>query len=39
MTMFLVMRATAELQALRGLGKRYTIITASRLFSSAASDG
>lgn len=35
MTMFLAMRATAELQALRGLGKRYILITAPRSFFSA----
>lgn len=39
MTMFLAMRATAELQALRGLGKRYILITAPRSFSFAPSDG
>jgi hypothetical protein len=38
MTMFLAMRATAELQALRGLGERYTLITTPRSFFSAASD-
>jgi hypothetical protein len=35
MTMFLAMRATAELQALRGLGKRYILITAPRSLFSA----
>jgi hypothetical protein len=30
MTMFLAMRATAELQALRGLGRRYVVISALR---------
>jgi hypothetical protein len=39
MTMFLAMRATAELQALRGLGKRYILITAPRSFFSAPSEG
>lgn len=39
MTMFLAMRATAELQALRGLGKRYILITAPGPFSSAPRDG
>jgi hypothetical protein len=39
MTMFLAMRATAELQALRGLGKRYIIMTPPRSFFSAASEG
>ncbi len=33
MTMFLAMRATAELQALRGLGRRYLLIGASRFFT------
>jgi hypothetical protein len=28
--MFLAMRATAELQALRGLGRRYVVISALR---------
>ena len=39
MTMFLAMRATAELQALRGLGKRYIVMTPPRSFFSAASEG
>ena len=39
MTMFLAMRATAELQALRGLGKRYTVITAPRPFSPLLGGG
>ena len=39
MTMFLAMRATAELQALRGLGKRYVLMTPPRSFFSAPSDG
>ncbi|MGH7403885.1 MAG: hypothetical protein ACREKQ_15755 [Candidatus Rokuibacteriota bacterium] len=39
MTMFLAMRATAELQALRGLGRRYILITAPRSFFSAPSEG
>jgi hypothetical protein len=39
MTMFLAMRATAELQALRGLGKRYILMTPPRSFFSASSDG
>jgi hypothetical protein len=38
MTMFLAMRATAGLQALRGLGKRYILITAPRSFFSAPSE-
>lgn len=39
MTMFLSMRATAELQALRGLGKRYIIMTLPRSLFSAPSEG
>jgi hypothetical protein len=39
MTMFLAMRATAELQALRGLGKRYILMTPPRSFFSAPSEG
>jgi|RhiMetdeSRZDD1v2_1073273.scaffolds.fasta_scaffold124805_3 hypothetical protein len=39
MTMFLAMRATAELQALRGLGKRYIVMTPPRSFFSAAGEG
>lgn len=39
MTMFLAMRATAELQALRGLGKRYTVIAAPRQFSPLLGGG
>ena len=39
MTMFLAMRATAGLQTLRGLGKRYILITAPRSFFSAPSEG
>lgn len=39
MTMFLAMRATSELLALRGLGKRYIIITAPRSFFSALGEG
>ena len=39
MTMFLAMRATAELQALRGLDKRYILMTPPRSFFSASSDG
>ncbi len=39
MTMFLAMRATAELQALRGFGKRFILITAPRSFFSAPSEG
>jgi hypothetical protein len=38
MTMFLAMRATAELQALRGLGKRYVLITPPRSFFTAPSE-
>lgn len=36
MTMFLAMRATAELQALRGLGRRYVLINPLRLLFSAS---
>ncbi len=39
MTMFLAMRATAELRALRGLGKRYILISASRSFSAHPDKG
>jgi hypothetical protein len=39
MTMFLAMRATAELQALRGLGKRYIVMTPPRSFFSAPNEG
>ena len=39
MTMFLAMRATAELRALRGLGKRYILMTPPRSFFSVSSDG
>ena len=39
MTMFLAMRATAELQALRGLGKRYSLISAPRPFSAFPNEG
>jgi hypothetical protein len=39
MTMFLAIRATAELQALRGLGRRYIVITAPRSFFSSSSEG
>ena len=38
MTMFLAMRATAELQALRGLGKKYVLITAPDPISSLSLD-
>ncbi len=38
MMMFLAMRATAELQALRGLGKRYILITAPCSFSARAGE-
>ena len=38
MTMFLAMRATAGLQTLRGLGKRYILITAPRSFVSTPSE-
>jgi hypothetical protein len=38
MTMFLAMRATAELQALRGLGKRHSVMTPPRSFLSAPSE-
>jgi hypothetical protein len=38
MTMFLAMRATAELQALRGLGKRHIVMTPPRSFLSAPSE-
>lgn len=39
MTMFLAMRATAELQALRGLGRRYLLIGGSRFFSGVGQEG
>ena len=39
MTMFLAMRATAELQALRGLGRRYLVIGAPRFFSGVGQEG
>jgi hypothetical protein len=39
MTMFLAMRATAELQALRGMGRRYIVMTPPRSFFSASSEG
>ncbi len=39
MTMFLAMRATAELQALRGLGKRYILISARRSCSALPEEG
>ena len=39
MTMFLAMRATAELRGLRGLGKRYILISASRSFSAHPDKG
>ena len=39
MTMFLAVRATAELQALRGLGKRHIVITAPHSFFSAPGGG
>lgn len=39
MTMFLAMRATAELQALNGLAKRYILITAPGPFFPAPSEG
>jgi hypothetical protein len=39
MTMFLAMRATAELQALRGLGKRYIVITVPRSLFYAPGEG
>lgn len=38
MTMFLAMRATAELQALRGLGRRYILLTPPRSFFSSPSE-
>lgn len=38
MTMFLAMRATAELQALRGLGRRFILITPPRSFFTASGD-
>ncbi len=39
MTMYLAMRATAELQALRGLGKRYIVISAPRSCSALPEEG
>jgi hypothetical protein len=39
MTMLLAMRATAELQALRGLGRPYVLINPSRLFFSVSDRG
>ncbi|HSE44983.1 MAG TPA: hypothetical protein VLA89_06610 [Gemmatimonadales bacterium] len=39
MMMFLAMRATAELHALRGLGRRYVVIGAPRFFNGVAEDG
>jgi hypothetical protein len=39
MTMLLAMRATAELQALRGFGKRYILMTPPRSFFSTSSGG
>jgi len=39
MTMFLAMRATAELQALRGLGRRYIVMSPPRSFFSAPTEG
>jgi hypothetical protein len=39
MTMFLAMRATAELQALRGLAKRYLLISAPRSFLAYTAEG
>lgn len=39
MTMFLAMRATAELQALRCLGRRYVVIGAPRFFNGVAEGG
>jgi hypothetical protein len=39
MTMFLAMRATAELQALRGLGRRYVLISSPRLFTGVGEEG
>jgi hypothetical protein len=38
MTMFLAMRATAELQALRGLGRRYLLISAPRFFTGLSDE-
>jgi hypothetical protein len=38
MTMFLSIRATAELQALRGLGKRYLLLVPPRSFFSSPSE-
>jgi hypothetical protein len=39
MTMLLAMRATAELQALRGLGRRYVLISAPRSFTGVGEQG
>jgi hypothetical protein len=38
MTMFLALRATAELQALRGLGRRYLLIGTPRFFTGAGGE-
>jgi len=38
MTMFLSMRATAELQALRGLGKRYSVVSARPAYSTPSGE-
>jgi hypothetical protein len=38
MTMFLSIRATAELRALRGLGKRYILLVPPRSFFSSPSE-
>jgi hypothetical protein len=39
MTMFLAIRATAELRALRGLGRRYVLMSASRPFTGVGDEG
>src|SRR5690349_13785102 len=39
MTMLLAMRATAQLQALRGLGRRYAVISAPHPFSGCGEQG
>ena len=39
MTMLLAMRATAELRALRGLGRRYALISAARPFTGVGDGG
>jgi hypothetical protein len=39
MTMLLAMRATAQLQALRGLGRRYVVISAPHPFSGLGEQG